>query len=209
MKQSTPILIALLCATAAALPRPAAAQATEADAWALYQQQAQEEARLKQEAWAKYEQEQEAEARRKEASWAKWDEQQAKDTEHQARFDKLLTRWEEQAARYDRILDAMEKQAGLAQTTTPPGQPEPLELYSFKFVDASLAQVLPTLQNLTGKSVVADPGLPNKLTLDSVEKVTAAEGLALIEEAFARQGLRLVAGDAGTLRVVLHPQDPS
>ena len=96
-----------------------------------------------------------------------------------------------------------------AQTAAPLVQPDPLVLYSFRFVDSPLAQVLPTLQNLTGKTVVADPGLPNKLTLDSVEKVTAAEGLALIEEAFARQGLRLVEGDAGTLRVVLRPQDPS
>ena len=57
--------------------------------------------------------------------------------------------------------------------------------------------------------MVADPGLSNTLTLDSVEKVTAAEGLALIEDAFARQGLSLVEGDAGTLRVVLRPHDPS
>ena len=209
MIKSKFILIALLCAAATGLPLPAAAQNPEADAWALYQQQAQEEARLKQEAWAKYEKEQAEEARRKEASWATWDQQVAKDAEHQARFDKLLTRWEEQAARYDRILDAMEKQAGLAQTTTPPVQPEPLELYSFRFADASLAQVLPVLHNLTGKTVVADPGLVNTFTLDSMEKVTAAEGLALIKDAFARQGLSLVEGDAGTLRVVLRPRDPS
>ena len=209
MIKSKFILIALLCAAATGLPLPAAAQNPEADAWALYQQQAQEEARLKQEAWAKYEKEQAEEARRKEASWATWDQQVAKDAEHQARFDKLLIRWEEQAARYDRILDAMEKQAGLAQTATPPAQPEPLELYSFKFVDSSLAQVLPVLQTLTGKTVVADPGLVNTFTLDSMEKVTAAEGLALIKDAFARQGLRLVEEDSGTLRVVLRPQDPS
>ena len=60
-----------------------------------------------------------------------------------------------------------------------------------------------------GKTVVADPGLVNTFTLDSVEKVTAAEGLALIEDAFARQGLRLVEENAGTLRVVLRPLDPS
>lgn len=96
-----------------------------------------------------------------------------------------------------------------AQTVAPPVQPEPLALYTFRFVHAPLAQVLPTVQNLSGKTVVADPGLGHTFTLDSVEKVTAAEGLALIEAAFARQGLSLVEVDAGTLRVVLRPQDPS
>ena len=96
-----------------------------------------------------------------------------------------------------------------AQTVAPPVQPEPLALYTFRFVDAPLAQVLSTLQSLSGKTVVADPGLGHAFTLDSVEKVTAAEGLALIEAAFARQGLSLVEVDAGTLRVVLRPQDPS
>ena len=96
-----------------------------------------------------------------------------------------------------------------AQTVAPPVQPEPLALYTFRFVNAPLAQVLSTLQNLTGKTVVAEPGLGHTFTLDSVEKVTAAEGLALIEAAFARQGLSLVEVDAGTLRVVLRPQDPS
>ena len=96
-----------------------------------------------------------------------------------------------------------------AQTEIPPVQPEPLALYSFRFVDAPLAQVLSTLQNLSGKTVVADPGLANAFTLDSVEKVTAAEGRALIEDAFAQQGLSLVEVDDGSLRVVRRPQDPT
>ena len=113
MRTSGFILVAALCALCAGLPLPSAAQNTEADAWAEYQRQAQEETKLKQAAWAKYQKDQDEEARRKEASWAKWDEQQAKDAEHQARFEKLLVRWEEQATRYDRILDAMEKQYGV------------------------------------------------------------------------------------------------
>lgn len=113
MKKSGFILLVVVCAACAGLPLPASAQNPEADAWAEYQRQAQEETRLKQEAWAKYQKDQDEEAQRKEASWATWDKQVAKDVEHQARFDKILTRWEEQAARHDRILDAMEKKYGV------------------------------------------------------------------------------------------------
>jgi septal ring factor EnvC (AmiA/AmiB activator) len=47
-------------------------------------------------------------ARRKQA-WETAEKQQKIEGELQARFEKILDKWEEQAKRYDRILDAMEK----------------------------------------------------------------------------------------------------
>lgn len=113
MKKCSVIILAALFVASAGLPVRGFAQDPSAEAWAEYQRQAQEEAELKKEAWAKYQKDQDAEAKRKEESWAKWDEQMNKDQDLQARFEKIIVKWEEQAARYDRVLEAMEKQFGV------------------------------------------------------------------------------------------------
>ena len=115
------MLIVILCVFVGAGCRPSS-QDNHSDAWKQYQkQQADYEAdKAKQkEDYAlqiqEYQKLMEANAKRTELAWAIAEKQQQKDAELQARFEKLLVKWEKQAARYDHILGAMEKKFNVTQ----------------------------------------------------------------------------------------------
>ena len=115
MKRCGFIVGAALIAAFAGMALPGCSRESQADAWAEYNRQAQEETRLKKEAWTQYQKEMDEETRRKKEAWATFDEQLEKDGELQDRYEKVIAKWEEQAARFDRVLDAMEKQYGAAK----------------------------------------------------------------------------------------------
>ena len=112
MKKSGYIILTALFASCAGLPLRGFSQDPQADAWAEYNKQAQDEARLKKEAWEKYQKDQDEEAQHKKEAWAAFDEQMNKDRELQDRYEKIISKWEEQAIRFDHVLDAMEKHFG-------------------------------------------------------------------------------------------------
>jgi hypothetical protein len=111
MNPTRSLVCTALILVSAAIALPGCNRESQANAWATYEQYAEEEAALKRAAWATYEEEQAEEARRKQAAWERWEIGQARDEAQIERFEAILNKWEEQAARYDRILAAMEKQA--------------------------------------------------------------------------------------------------
>ena len=95
---------------------------------------------------------------------------------------------------------------------TPPIQDGPT-LYSITCRDAAPEVLLDRLQDLTGKNISVDFSIQARFTLETKEKVTAAELIDLITEALKAEGLRLENVDDQTIRVsgptnsVIHSTD--
>lgn len=117
VKRLCVMFIVILCVfVGAGCRRPS--QDNHSDAWKQYQKQQADYVKQKTDydrQIQEYQKSMEAYTKRTEADWAIAEQQQQKDTELQARFEKLLVKWEEQATRYDHILAAMEKEFDVTQ----------------------------------------------------------------------------------------------